>query len=97
MCATKKAAPVLEHWVKDHAVHMPKVEFFPSSANKKDTRYWLYHRRKSHILEQCVSLKESSIRRTKMVSLSLSFLKNNDKGKSQDDASYVEIEIEGDE
>lgn len=45
LCAVKKAAALLEQWVKYQVINLPKVEYPPSLAYQKGVRYCPYHRR----------------------------------------------------
>lgn len=47
-----KVVALLEQWIKDNVIPLPKVEFLPSTRDQKDSRYYLYRRRKGHMLEQ---------------------------------------------
>lgn len=51
-CGTKKAMVLLEQLVKDKFIFLPKVEFLPSKAYHKNSRYSPYSIKKS-TLEHC--------------------------------------------
>lgn len=56
-CRAKKAAALLEQWMKDDVVRLLDVEFLPSSVDLKDPRYCPIHRKKGHMLEQCATFR----------------------------------------
>lgn len=51
----KKAAALLEQWVKYRAASFLEVEYLFSDADQKDTRHCPYHRKKGHMLEQSIT------------------------------------------
>lgn len=100
LCKAKKAAALLEQWIKDNVILLPEVEFFPSVRDRKDPRYYSNHRKKWHTLG-LVSLLEGSLMKTQgkrdYISRSCS-PKHNDRGRGHVMmASYCEMEIERDE
>lgn len=50
----KKAATLLEQWVKGQVVRLSHVDRFSSMVDQKAANFCPYHRRRGHPLEQCV-------------------------------------------
>lgn len=50
----KKAVALLNQWVKDETVTLPRMDQLPSEEDQQEPDFCPYHRRRGHNLEQCV-------------------------------------------
>lgn len=65
-CGAKRAAMLLDWWVRDWVSHLLYVETLPFHRGSSARNYRPYHQKRGHLLKQCVVFRRLSRRSSKL-------------------------------